>query len=267
MIYSPLFKVIISRSKKLDIVLVRLLLLLGLLDLDLLVLVVFSQLIVITSDSILFNIGIIFLTMEDVDKDCTSNSCTANTEIHPSQLGIFGNWDESEGQKGCDAVGEKVESHDDRFHRLRSLLVRIFETSNVGKDFRDGNKDVGWNLVSGREPVLMTIGVVIVGRCRVNLGLNTSGKAPKKDSVRILCCMTKKFRKILHCDGSEKEPNRNTQDRAEWDLEPTKGRVDDMSEDRDKNEEGERIDVLNDIVRYITSEHLQITFVSVCCCT
>lgn len=220
---------------------------------------VFEHLLVIADDIVFFDVDTVSLVMAEVKEDSTSASCTSDTGIHPDQFRVFGHRDQGEPKDGSKAVGEQEEGHDDRLHRLRCLLVGVLKTSDGRKDFRDGDKHIGRDLISSRDPVLAVTfrgftWVFVVRRTPVDHGLDASRVAPNNTQQLVSYAFfsyAKERESDLHGDSSKEETKRDTQDRAHVDTETAKTRVHDAIHQRNDNDQGDGVNVLHDIVRHI----------------
>ncbi|KAI6774663.1 hypothetical protein HG531_001512 [Fusarium graminearum] len=165
----------------------------------------------------------IFLSIvvaEQSVEDATGNGRgDTNTDVEPQEVGVLG---------------------------ARSLGVGVLKTSDGDEDLRNTNKDVGGGLDSDVHVVGEVLAVDHTGR--TVLGGLVAGSRRVDDVLD--------NSSVSETQSSEPETNGDTGNRSKLDSEASQDRVENLLDKRSENQNGDRIEVLHQIVRNAVAVHL-----------
>lgn len=174
-------------------------------------------------------------TKQEPEHDASSQGGNSKTSIHPSEFGVNSSRRDGNSKSGTKCVGNKENGHDEGFKRVGSFGASKLETGNGSKNFADGNQEVGRCLDS-------------------NVDSGSNGSSDKV--VGSLVDVVLQHRSVGHGKGSEKETKSDTSDGTEWNAVLSKEWVDKVVHDGNENDNGDRINVLHDIVWDFMGIHL-----------
>lgn len=95
----------------------------------------------------------IIMTKYGIEDETGDKSRDGNASVHPQELGIHGNGDQSFRDGRTEGISEKVQTLDERLHGRRSLGVSILKTGDGDEDLGKTNEDVSWSLDSDVDVV------------------------------------------------------------------------------------------------------------------
>lgn len=164
------------------------------------------------------------------EADTASSSNDSHRAIIPDPVGVAGERRPGLAKGRGDGGHEEVHAHDDGLHVVGRLGEGVLVRGGVGKDLGQADEDVRQALgpdVDGRDALLVG-GVVAAGGHLVDVVLHHSGGD--------------------HGHGGETETEGHTLQRGEVDADLSKARVDDSVQDGDHDDDGDGVEVLNQIV-------------------
>jgi len=183
---------------------------------------------------------------ECVEDNRRASRENGNTGVHPQDLRVDEHRNESLVERGAEGVGEEVDTLHERFHRRRGLGVGVLETGDGDEDFCQADEDVCGRLhgdvyIVGQGGVPIHSGracawCVVAGSGGVDEVLHDGG--------------------IGHTYGGKAEADCDTHDGAQLDTSAAKNGVDDAVEEGGKDQDGDRVEVLHEIVRHAVALHL-----------
>jgi len=189
-----------------------------------------------------------FLLVEGAegDEEDASDNPSGNSESakHPCEPLLRVDFNESKIDGSRDGDLELTESHDNTLHPLGGLGEGVFEGSDGSKDLGHSNEDVG----SGNDPhvkgrvELLFIGVEAVGRGVAVARIALVHEVHQDTSVE-------------HSETGNDESSKDTLDRGEVDTTAAEEGVDDVVENGDHDDNGDRVQVLDEIVGSAVKGH------------
>ena len=173
-----------------------------------------------------------------------------DASVHPDQLGIDADTGESSSEGRSKRRGEQEHGHDEGFHGGRGFGVCVFETGDGGEDFREGDEDVGGDLSADIDGAVgIACSEIVTWRRRIDQVLKRS--VNDRQRVKYLNASS-----ISHCSSSKHESKKDTRDRTEMNANLAESGVYEQIHNGDKDDESNRIDVLQEIVWNAMSFHL-----------
>lgn len=179
-------------------------------------------------------IPLVLLLVEVLEAQPEADSAGGGDDGHgaivPDPVGVAGERGPRLAEGRGDGGHEEVDAHDDGLHVVGSLGEGVLVRGGVGEDLGQADEDVGQALcpdVDGRGAFLVS-GVIAAGGHLVDVVLHHGGGN--------------------HGHGGETETEGHTLQRGEVDADPSKARVDESVQDRDHDDDGDRVEVLNQIV-------------------
>jgi hypothetical protein len=183
---------------------------------------------------------------ESVEDNGSASSEDGNTGVHPKDLRVDENGNESLVKSGAESVGEEIDTLHERLHRWRGFGVSVLETGDGDEDLGHADEDVRGRLdgdvdvVGQRRIPIHASGAgawrVVAGSGGVNEVLHDSG--------------------VDHAEGSEAESDRDTHDGTQLDASAAEDGVDDAVEQGGEDQDGDRVEVLHEIVGHAVALHL-----------
>lgn len=192
-------------------------------------------------------VQLFFLSIEVANGDPEEDSGNTRDDgcdtVVPHQQGVSREGNEGLSESGRDGGHEEEDGHDQRTHILGGLGEGILKTGDGGEDLADGDQDVG----SGLDPDIQ------LGDSQVSLVIQTLGCA----------CTTRAFLVNLVLDNSGPDHSQSTSQesgsdplqRAEVDTHAPESGVDEGVKDGDQDDQGERIEIAQNIVGEAVSVH------------
>jgi len=190
-----------------------------------------------STDGVQSSLSPIELEESQIEQSSNNDGSDGEGTEEPGELLLDVDRDESEVEGGGDGGLELREGHDERLHLLGSLGESVFQRGDGSEDLGDTDEDVR----SGNDPnvdrsgvgetigILTRGGLVIVARRRIVDELLENGG-------------------VQHGKSGDEETGVDALDRGEVDSHLPESGVDDLVEDGDENDDGDGVQVLNQVV-------------------
>ena len=173
------------------------------------------------------------------ENDSNDNRRDSDARIHPHDVWVASGGYQSLVEGGTDGGGEKVKGLHEGLHARGCFSVGVFETSDRDEDLGQANEDVRWGLDGD---------VDVIGK-----GL-AIGRRAGWAVQRVRVARAGAIDEMLH-DGSVRQANsskekayRDASNGLEFNFGLAKGRVDNLIQDRNEDDDADRIEVLHEIV-------------------
>lgn len=185
------------------------------------------------------------MTEDNVEDDTAQERSAGQTDEHPQNGRVEGGRGQGLGEGGTEGVGEEVHGLDEGLHGRGSLGVGVLETGDGGENLRDTDEHVGRGLDGDVHVVTVggavdlggsAEGVVVAGAGGVDQVLHDGG--------------------VHHGQRGDDETQGDTADGEEGDLQTAHEGVDDRLQQGDEHDDGDRVEVLHQIVRDAVALHL-----------
>lgn len=170
------------------------------------------------------------MTEADPEADTTKEGQDGNDGVVPNEKRVGRERDEGLTDSGRECAHEQVYGHDQRLHVLGRLGESVLVRGHVGEDLRDTNENVGQRLCPhvDRRDTLKVRRVGAAWRLPVDVLLHHG-------------CGD-------HRERAEEEADTHSLDGGETDAELAEGRVNDVVHDGDHDDDGDGVQVLDDVV-------------------
>ena len=189
------------------------------------------------TDDVKSSLSPIELHESQVEQSSDHNGGDGEGAEEPGEPLLDVNRDESEVEGGGDGSLELREGHDERFHLLGSLGESVLQRGDGSEDLGDTDEDVRsrndpnvyWSGVGETVSILACGRLVVVAR-------------------RLLVDELLKNGGIQHGKASDEETGVDTLDGGEVDSHPPESGVDDPIEEGNEDDDGDGVQVLNQVV-------------------
>lgn len=188
-------------------------------------------------------LGSVGLDEGKVETDTTDHSNDSDGTVVPYEERILGKTDESLGESRGDSGGGESDGLNGGLHVLWGLGVGILELGDRGKNFRHTDEDVRKGLHPHGD----------VG-CAVSAGINSLVRVIS--TWRHLVDISLGDGGCYHGEGSENETTSDLLDGAEVEAGLTNSWVDDMVHDGNQDDDGNWVQVVENIVWHATEDHV-----------
>jgi hypothetical protein len=188
----------------------------------------------------------IVMAEESVEDDRSTRSEDGDARVHPKNLGVDENGDEGLVESGAESVGEEVDTLDEGLHRGRGFGVGVLEAGDGNEDLGQADEDVCGRLHGNVQIVWEGTIPVHAGRACAWRVVARSGRVDE----------------VLHDGGvshayrGEAEANCDAHDGAQLDASLAENRVNDAVEEGCEDQDGDRVEVLHEVVRHAVALHL-----------
>ena len=183
---------------------------------------------------------------DGIEDDRSARGENGNTGVHPQNLGVDEDRDESLVESRAEGVGEEVDTLDERLHRRRGLGVSVFETGDGNEDFGQTDEDVCRRLHGDVHHIGQGGLPVHASRTGAWCVITRSGGV---DEVL-------HNGSVGHAHGGEAKADGDTHDRAQLNTSAAEDRVDNTVQEGREDQDGDRVEVLHEIVRHAVALHL-----------
>ena len=183
------------------------------------------------------------VTEAEPEGHATDKGNTGDGGVVPDQERIARQRSESLADGSRDGGHEEVDGHDERLHVLRGLGEGVFVRGDVGEDLGNTDEDVGERLgpdVDGGRVAFLT---------SLELGVNPLATGVHLVDVVLHDCGGN------HGHGSNEEAGRHALDGSESETDLAEGGVQDVVDDWDHDDDGNGVEVLDDIVGDTVTGH------------
>ena len=181
-------------------------------------------------------LGIVVLVEEGEERHTSNGGDTGETRVEGNHVGVGSDARHTDTNRGTESVLEEVDGGDERLHRGGGLGEGILETGDGGKDLSQTHEDVHGCLEGN-------VGLVGDG--------STVGKITLEGELEARALVIDEALdtgSVGHGAGAEEEADGNTRDRTEGDVHLAEQGVEALLDDRDEDDDGDRVEVEEKIV-------------------
>jgi hypothetical protein len=191
-------------------------------------------------------LGVVEVVEQDPDGAAGNKGCNGQTAEHPHDRGVVQQRVEGLGDGRAEGVGEQEHGLHERLHARGCLGVGVLETSDRGEDLRDTDKHVCTGLGGDMDVVALALAVGVgAGRAE---GLTVAGPG--------LVDVVLDNGGVDHGQGTDPESGHDTVDGREVDLGLAQRGEDKLVDDRQEDNDRDRVEVLHKIIGNAVTSHL-----------